>query len=232
MAIEQVRDVLAGNPYPGRGVVWARTLDGAVCGAYFLTGRSPASQARELRIGGGDLVVAATQGPGGDPLRHYVAARERGDWLVFGNGEQVTQVADRLGTATPPQALAGLSYEPDPPIFTPRITVVADRATGRAWFGAARRSRGGRDEADLLVLSLAPPAVGDVVVMTTYRSSGDTSAVTTAEPYVEARTSAADRRDLLATLWDALNPELRVAAAAFTPGALADAAILGRGEGR
>lgn len=36
------------------------------------------------------LIVWPTGEFGHDPLRHYVAARERDGWLVFGNGEQVT----------------------------------------------------------------------------------------------------------------------------------------------
>ena len=141
--------VLAGNRYPGRGVLWVRTRDGALRGGYFLTGRSAASRARVLRRGDGELIVAPTGESAHDPLRHYVAAREHGGWLVFGNGEQVTVVADRLAEGrTPTEALAGLEYEPDPPIFTPRITVAADLAPERgAWFGAARRSRGGRTAA-------------------------------------------------------------------------------------
>jgi hypothetical protein len=82
--------------------------------------------------------------------------RERGGWLVFGNGEQVAVVSDHLQEAqSPVEALGGLEYEPDPPIFTPRITVVADIRSGReAWFGAARRSRGGRSAADVLTLAV------------------------------------------------------------------------------
>ena len=217
--------VLAGNRYPGRGVLWARTRDGALRGGYFLTGRSAASRARVLRRGDGELIVAPTGESARDPLRHYVAAREGGGWLVFGNGEQVAVVADQLEEGrTPAEALAGLEYEPDPPIFTPRITVAADLAPGRgAWFGAARRGRGGRTAADVLTLAVRDLEVGDAVVMTTYCSDGQN--VATGEPFLEARTAAADQEELLAEMWGALAPEFRVAAAVFEPERLADAAI-------
>jgi IMP cyclohydrolase len=223
--VDQVQEVVAGNRYPGRGVLWARTLSGALCGGYFLTGRSAASRARALRRGDGELIVSPTSEFGHDPLRHYVAARERDGWLVFGNGEQVAVVSDRLQTgATPAEALGGLEYEPDPPIFTPRITVAADLRGGRAaWFGAARRSRGGRAAADVLTLVVRDLAPGDVVLMTTYRSDGDN--VATGEPFLEAHTEAADQREFLEELWGALAPEFRVAAAVFEPGELADAVI-------
>lgn len=138
--MDWLSEALTGNHYPGRGVLWCRTGDGSTLGAYFLTGRSPASQARALRrTPDGDLAVAPAGSRAHDRLRHYVAARQRGDWLIFGNGEQVATVAERLAGGQPPApALDGQDYEPDPPIFTPRLTVVADVRDGhRAWLGAA-----------------------------------------------------------------------------------------------
>lgn len=134
-------------------------------------------------------------------------------------------VADRLREAHHPvQALSGLEYEPDPPIFTPRITVVADLASGReAWFGAARRSRGGRTAADVLTLAVRDLEPGDAVLMTTYRSDGHT--VATGEPFLEARVAAGDKDELLEEVWGSLAPELRVAVAVFEPGRLTDAAV-------
>ncbi|WP_261568838.1 IMP cyclohydrolase [Frankia gtarii] len=225
MSVAPLHQVLADNRYPGRGVLWARTLDGALHGGYFLTGRSAASQARRLLRQDAELIVAATGAAAHDPLRHYVAACERGGWLVFGNGEQVAAVADRLEAGQPPAAaLDGLDYEPDPPIFTPRITVATDLHAARgAWFGAARRSRGARTATDVLMLAVRDLEPGDVVMMTTYRCDGHD--IATGEPFVDTRTAAADREALLAEVWDALTPQLRVAAAVFTPGQLADAAI-------
>ena len=226
--------MLARNGYPGRGVVWARTLDGGFVAAYFLTGRTAASQARELRLWPDELVVATTADGDHDALRHYVAARERAGRLVYGNGEQVAQVAERLEAGrSPADALSGLAYEPDPPLFTPRITAVVDltaeEGESRVWFGSARRPRGLRESADVMVVALGELAPGDVVLMTTYRSEGRTPV--TAEPYVEVGTGAADRSALLAEIWDALDPELRVAAAAFTPGRLAAAELRHRRTG-
>jgi hypothetical protein len=136
-------------------------------------------------------------------------------------------VSDRLKeSASPAEALRGLEYEPDPPIFTPRITVAADLRSGReAWFGAARRSRGARTSADVLTLVVRDLAPGDAVLMTTYRSDGQH--VATGEPFLEARTGARDKGELLEEIWGALAPEFRVAASAFEPGRLPDAAIRG-----
>lgn len=56
-------------------------------------------------------------------------------WLVFGNGEHVAVASDRLQEGrTPTEAMAGLEYEPDPRMFTPRITAAADLRSGQdAW---------------------------------------------------------------------------------------------------
>jgi hypothetical protein len=74
-----------------------------------------------------------------------------------------------------------------------------------------------------MVMALGELALGDVVLMTTYQSVGRTPV--TAEPYGEARTRAADRGALPAEIWGGLDPELRVAAAAFTPGRLGAAEL-------
>jgi len=58
--VERLHQLLTDNRYPGRGVLWARTLDGAMCGGYFLTGRSDASKARALRLAERQLTVGPT----------------------------------------------------------------------------------------------------------------------------------------------------------------------------
>ncbi|GAA1961457.1 IMP cyclohydrolase [Kitasatospora viridis] len=223
--MDELGAVLAANQYPGRGVLWGRTGDGAVVGAYFLTGRSPASKARELRRVDGELVVAATGTGEHDHLRHYTAVRHGGELLVYGNGEQVATVAGRLDQgAAPAAALDGLDYEPDPPIFTPRLTVVADgRGTGRAWFGAARRSAGGRSVTDRLQLQVSAPDPGEAVLMTTYQYDG--TELRTGAPFVEVRLEAADQQQLLSAIWDALPAQLRVAATVFAPDRVDEALI-------
>jgi len=214
--ITELGELLAGNAYPGRGVLWCRTGDGALRGGYFMTGRSPASRARALRRGpAGELTVVPTEQAEHDNLRHYTAVRESADRLVFGNGEQVDTVAARLTEGQlPSQALDALDFEPDPPIFTPRLTVVVEGE--RAWFGAARRSVAGRSATDRLTLQVEGLRAGEGVLMTTYRSDGRT--VATAEAYAEFRTAAAAGSGLLDEVWDGLAPQLRVAAAVFRQG--------------
>ncbi|MFE5374984.1 IMP cyclohydrolase [Streptomyces mirabilis] len=221
-----LKDALADNSYPGRGVLWCTTGDGTTLGAYFLTGRSPASQARTLHLAAaGELIVGPSDARGHDHLRHYVAARQIGTRLVFGNGEQVSAVADRLASGQDPlPALDGLDYEPDPPIFTPRLTVIADNHEGgEAWFGAARRSTADRTATNRLTLHVSDLAPGEGVLMTTYRSDGQE--IATGDPFMEFRSTAETSSDLLEELWSGLPSQLRIAAAVFIPGDLKSSGI-------
>ena len=236
-AVEALQAMLLANPYPGRGLVWSRLGDGAWCAAYFLTGRSEASQRRQIRLAPeGDLVVVPSESAGHDVLRHYVAATETADhaateaqrWLVYGNGEQVVTIRERLRRGqSPVEALQDQTYEPDPPIFTARITVVADlRPPHPAWLAMARHARGARD-AGLVVTVAAPElAPGDALLMTTYLSDG--IQIETAGPLQETETAAAHPEALVDGIWSSLDPRYRVAVAAFHPGALGAARIRDR----
>lgn len=210
-------DLLSSNPYPGRGVLCARTHSGAVLGGYFLTGRSAASKDRALRKDGDELVVGPVAPTEHDPLRHYAAALHTPDWLVFGNGEQVAQVTGRLRTgSSATEALGGLEYEPDPPIRTSRITALLSRDGGRtAVLGAARPSRGSRLSTNVMTLTVQDLEPGEGVLLTTYRSDGRT--VDVAAPFDEITVTAQDGPGLLDEIWAALNPDFRVAAAVLDP---------------
>lgn len=208
--------LLCDNPYPGRGVLCARTLCGEYVGAYFLTGRSAASRDRVLRVDKDDLLVGPAAVTGHDPLRHYVAATVTPEWLVLGNGEQVSQVADRLlAGAVATVALGGLEYEPDPPIRTSRITALLSRDGDVTVLGAARPSAGTRLTTNVMTLTVRDLEPGEGVLLTTYRSDGTEVAV--AAPFDEVSVTAEDSSQLLDQVWSALNPAYRVAAAVLDP---------------
>jgi IMP cyclohydrolase len=213
-----LQTLLASNPYPGRGVLCARTRSGAVRGGYFLTGRSAASKDRALRVDGDELVVEPVTPAEHDPLRYYTAALSTAGWLVFGNGEQVAQVAGRLRKGAPAaDSLGRLEYEPDPPIRTSRITALLSRDGGRtAVLGAARPSSGSRLSANIMTLTVQDLEPGEAVLMTTYHSDGHT--VLAATPFEETTVTAHDGTELLEEIWSALNPEFRIAAAVLDPG--------------
>lgn len=119
-------DVLAERDYPGRGVAVGRAVDGTGFALYWLTGRSAASRERYLDVQADAVEVKdASDGPV-DALRHYTAIRQSASALVVGNGDQVTPLFERVEAGTPFEAaVRDIAFEPDPPIFTPRITAFA-----------------------------------------------------------------------------------------------------------
>lgn len=205
------------TPYPGRVIVVARTGDGTLAGVYALTGRSPSSRRRRItQPSPVELLVSPVDDSEHDSLRHYAAALSDDRWTVFGNGEQVGTVFDRLFAGEPPAvALDDLSYEPDPPIYTPRITAVVSRCSGTVWLGAARRASGARTRADVTVTTVREMSVSDALMISTYRSDGTSVAV--AATVTDGTTSAATPAGLLDEVWACLDPAYRVAAALLSP---------------
>ena len=210
--MQTVAQLLSSRPYPGRGCIGARTRHGDLTFLYFLTGRSVASRARQLQVVGTDIAVANAAGANLDMLRHYVAGVRRGRWSVIGNGDQVVPIAQALATGESlPSALGRHTYEPDPPIFTPRM-VLAYGGPDESFLGwVGRDSRG----AAVRQVQACDPAAGEALVMTTYAGTVD-EVVTGAEP-VSVAVVADTRAQLLREAWNALDPDLRVAAFAVAP---------------
>jgi IMP cyclohydrolase len=215
-------EALRARAYPGRGVLMVRTVSGTRCLAYFLTGRSSASLQRELVVAaGGDVEVRdrrARRTP--DELRHYTAVARRGDVIVVGNGSQVLPLAEDLAEGSEPlTAFARFDFEPDEPIFTPRIWIVTTvNETGPSVVGYAVRSGRPSSGADRVAWAASELAAGEGILMSTY--DGTASRVSTARAPLDITTAAATPNELLGELWAALDPELRVAALAFDPSAL------------
>ena len=208
---------LQARPYPGRGLIAARTLDNARCLLYFLTGRSPSSRQRRLAtLDGGDIAVQGTEPGPFDPLRHYVASARRGPWVVVGNGAQVVPVADALaGGADALTTWSAHSYEPDGPIFTPRIWVATEARSAHCLIGYALRADRGDDAADRVVWLVDNLQPGHGVLLTTY--DGTPEQVRNARVPVDVDSSAATSGELLDELFGALDADLRVAAFALDP---------------
>lgn len=219
MSSDSLEAVLADRPYPGRVIIVARTAAGIVA-AYAVSGRSEASRQRRIRLSDdGDLLVEPTVGDASDPLRHYRAVRRVTSHVaacfVLGNGSQVDPVADRIGAgAVPSAALEDLEYEPDPPIFTPRITAVISDADG-VWLAAAHRGSAQRASADTIVTRAGELAVGEGLLLSTYR--GPVAEPVTNRVPVPITTTATSHAELARRLWDGLDAERRVLVAGFVP---------------
>ena len=129
--MENARTELASLEYPGRLIVIGATAGGRSVIVYAITGRSPSSQARRLvRREAGIWVQPtdeATLKQGNVDLLVYPAVLFATSGIAVSNGKQTTDIRDHLTPGLGPAAalagaLAGWDFEPDAPIFTPRIS--------------------------------------------------------------------------------------------------------------
>jgi IMP cyclohydrolase len=130
--MEILRTKLESLEYPGRLIVIGAAPDGGKAAIiYAVTGRSPSSQARRLVLRDGGIWVVptdeATLRQGNVDLLIYPAVLFGRAGIAVSNGKQTTDVRDRLAPGLGPvpalaAALASWDFEPDSPIFTPRIS--------------------------------------------------------------------------------------------------------------
>ena len=124
--MEQLTELLAANPYPGRGITLGRSADGkrAVI-VYFIMGRSENSRNRVFEeTADGIRTRAFDESKMTDPsLIIYHPVRMFGRGLVVTNGDQTDTVVEFLKEGRPfEQALRTREFEPDGPNWTPRIS--------------------------------------------------------------------------------------------------------------
>lgn len=226
------RSWLARNRYPGRGLVVGCTADGAAgVHLYWIMGRSSGSRNRRLvRAPDGSVrVVVADPAEGvqrGDPsllLYRALCAVPHGDGRVthvVGNGDQTDTIAAGLaGGESFSAAFARRDVEPDPPHYTARIA-------GALTVGSGAGGGGGAD-CELAIVKVAggePPRTshqhfsyrglrpGWGYCITTYEGDGDPLPPFAGEPF--PLPVAAEPRQAVAELWDLLDRDNRVAAAA------------------
>ena len=127
---QTLAQVLAGNTYPGRGIVVGLTPDGTRAAlAYFIMGRSANSRNRVFAQRDGDVwTQPADPSQVQDPsLIIYRALAQAGTATVLTNGDQTdTIVAALADGGSFESALRTREYEPDAPNFTSRISALVE----------------------------------------------------------------------------------------------------------
>ncbi len=117
---------LSGNTYPGRGIVMGKSADGKkAVTAYFIMGRSVNSRNRVFEAAGEGLRTKAFD-PAllSDPsLVIYFPVRVLENRTIVTNGDQTDTIYDSLQKGGSfEDALRTRTFEPDPPLYTPRIS--------------------------------------------------------------------------------------------------------------
>ena len=126
--IAELPELLASNPYPGRGIVVGKSEDGknAVI-AYFIMGRSENSRNRVFTEREGNVFTephdySKVQDPS---LIIYSAIKAIENKLIVTNGDQTDTIYDFIANGKDMRdALRTREFEPDAPNLTPRISAV------------------------------------------------------------------------------------------------------------
>jgi IMP cyclohydrolase len=171
--MDNVRTKLESLEYPGRLIViGAAPAGGQVVILYAITGRSPSSQARRLVLRDGGIWVEPTDEStlrqGNVDLLVYPAVLFDRAGIAVSNGKQTADVRDRLAAGRGPvpalaAALASWDFEPDAPIFTPRISGCL--AGGAAGLSVLRRGPSGETLRNYFEAGLRP---GEGRLVSTY----------------------------------------------------------------
>lgn len=167
---------LARMTYPGRLIALGRDASGAFnIVIYAITGRSPSSQARKL-VSEGNAVWTKPTDPAvlkkGNPDLLVYPALMMGGGIAVSNGKQTADI--RAAEEGSPvlvldSALKNWSFEPDDPIFTPRISGCV-LPSNRAALSLIRRGSGGAALRSFFEFSLTP-GLGKFVA--TYRGENE-----------------------------------------------------------
>ncbi len=124
--INDVSELISGNPYVGRGIIIGKSEDGKSSAfAYFIMGRSANSRNRIFAEKNGEVFtepfdMTKVEDPS---LIIYAAVRRFTGGVVITNGNQTDTVIDGLKAGKSFfEALKSREFEPDSPNFTPRIS--------------------------------------------------------------------------------------------------------------
>jgi IMP cyclohydrolase len=140
--LNEIKDLLATNSYPGRGIMVGKSADGkSALIAYFIMGRSANSRNRIFeRYEGGMRTKAFDESKLVDPsLIIYNPFLECGNSDIVTNGDQTDTVFNYIkehgddGFAFE-KSLHTREFEPDSPNFTPRISAILNYDFGKKNF--------------------------------------------------------------------------------------------------
>ena len=231
IARQNLKERLADNPYPGRGVVLGLDDTGQkLVQVYWIMGRSPNSRNRIFATDGSAVrTEAADPAKVEDPsLIIYNALRELRGVFVVTNGDQTDTICQTvLHGGTFEQALATRAYEPDAPNYTPRISGIFDLRLGSqvAKLCVLRRSLFG-NSTDRLVWTYENLGAGFGHCITTYMGDGKPLPAFEGEPYLLPLQG--DVQTIADTMWENLDADNRVSLCAKTidPDSLASEVVV------
>ncbi len=210
-----VTEDLAGNSYPGRGILIGRSADGTkAVTAYFIMGRSANSRNRIfVEDGAGIRTEAFDPSKLEDPsLIIYAPVRVLGIHTVVTNGDQTDTIYQGLMHGfSLEESLNEREFEPDAPNYTPRISGLMTVADGFFEYAMSiLKSADGNPEAcNRYTFNYANPVAGEGRFLHTYMGDGSPLPSFAGEP---KRVAIGDDPidSFTDALWNALNEENKV----------------------
>ncbi len=192
--MQNLVDILKGNPYPGRGIVVGKDRV-----YYFIMGRSENSRNRVfVKTEDGIRTEAHDPAKLVDPsLIIYHPVRTMGEKLVVTNGDQTDTIVDagdfRVGCMK-------REFEPDAPNFTPRISAVINE-DGSFEISILKHQQNGRCLREFFAYEGVDEGCGYFI--STYQGDGNPLPTFAGEP-IEVVLGTPEE------IWAALNPENKV----------------------
>ena len=192
--MQNLVDILKGNPYPGRGIVVGKDRV-----YYFIMGRSENSRNRVfVKTEDGIRTEAHDPAKLVDPsLIIYHPARAMGEKLVVTNGDQTDTIVDagdfRVGCMK-------REFEPDAPNFTPRISAVINE-DGSFEISILKHQQNGRCLREFFAYEGVDEGCGYFI--STYQGDGNPLPTFAGEP-IEVALGTPEE------IWAALNPDNKV----------------------
>ena len=211
MQIQDLRAVLRDNTYPGRGIVLGKSADGqkAVI-AYFIMGRSENSRNRIfVEEDGGLRTQAFDPAKLKDPsLVIYWPVRKFGAATIVTNGDQTDTIYEFLAAEkTFEEALRMRTFEPDPPILTPRISGLVHK-DGSYRLSILKSANGNAESTQRFSYEYPQPVAGEGHFIHTYL--GDGNPVPSFEGEPELVRIEGDIDSFTSLMWENLNEANKV----------------------
>lgn len=205
---------LAGNTYPGRGIVIGRSADGKkAVAAYFIMGRSENSRNR-IFVEDGQGICTQAFDPSKliDPsLIIYAPVRVLGNKTIVTNGDQTDTIYEGMDRQlTFEQSLRPREFEPDAPNYTPRISGILHTENGGFNYAMSilKSNNGDPSSCNRFTFAYENPRAGEGHLIHTYMGDGDPLPSFEGEP---KPVEIPDDIDVFTEmLWDSLNQDNKV----------------------
>jgi len=207
-----MKQLLAGNPYVGRGIVIGKSGDGSkALYAYFIMGRSENSRNRIFKENGEEVTIypydeSKVQDPS---LIIYSPVKRVKEDIIVTNGDQTDTVEEFLKKGKCfTCALKTRAFEPDSPNFTPRISGILHLENGFTYEMSILKSADEKGSACNRYTFAYEPLSGLGHFIHTYVTDGNPLPTFMGEPERAAMPNTA--RELAKEIWENLDAQNKI----------------------